>query len=60
MITPDIAYRMRHERGLSLNPNAEFSVPRLKEIAVEWDALWKRIKKLDDEIESIYNESIKQ
>jgi hypothetical protein len=54
MITPDLAYRIRFERGLALSPNAEFSIPRLKEIAVEWDLLWKKIKSLDNEIEKIY------
>ena len=54
MITPNLAYRIRFEMGLLLNPNADFSFPRLKEIAVEWDLLCKRIEKFDKEIEEIY------
>lgn len=59
-ITPDIAYRLRFERGLKLSPSAEYTVPRLKEIAIEWESLWEKLEALDTEIAEIYNNTKEQ
>lgn len=50
MITADLFYRMRFERGLKVSANKEFSNPRLKEIAVEQSELFDRLDALDAEI----------
>lgn len=54
MITPYLAYQIRTEMGCLLNPNAEFSNQRLKEIAIEMDSLNKQMDKLDNEIKELF------
>jgi hypothetical protein len=53
MINSLIAYEIRTEFGCTLNPNAEFSNPRLKQIAEEMDDLNKKWDALDDEIKQM-------
>ena len=48
-----MAYEIRTEFGYTLNPNTEYSNPRLKEIAEEMDALNKKWEALDDEIKEM-------
>jgi hypothetical protein len=50
MITAQIAWSMRSNRGLLLPPEGEYAHPRLKEIAVEQTALQKQMDVLDSEI----------
>ena len=50
MVTADMFYRLRFHRGFIVNPNAEFSSPRLKEIAAEQTELFDRLGALDKEI----------
>jgi hypothetical protein len=52
-ITPDLAKRLRYERGLMLPEGAEYSAPRLKEIAVRQRELFEEIQKLDEEIKQL-------
>lgn len=53
MINSYLAWEIRSEMGCLLNPLAEFSNPRLKEIAEEMDALSKKWEKLDEEIKEM-------
>ena len=50
MVTADMFYRLRFDRGFIVNPNSEFSSPRLKEIAAEQTELFDRLGSLDKEI----------
>ena len=50
MITADIAYNLRFERGLSLPVDREYDNPRIKEIAIEQATLLKRLSELDGEL----------
>lgn len=49
----EVFYRARFERGLKVSPKADFSNPRLKEIAEEQDKLFNRLDELDAEIEQM-------
>lgn len=53
MITADIAYRLRFERGLALLISKEYSHPRLLAIAEEEKELFARLEALDNEIAEI-------
>jgi hypothetical protein len=53
MINSLMAHEIRTEFGYTLNPNAEYSNPRLKEIAEEMDSLNKKWSALDDEIKEM-------
>jgi hypothetical protein len=53
MINSLLAYEIRTEFGCILNPNAEFSNPRLKQIAEEMDDLNKKWDALDAEIKAM-------
>jgi outer membrane murein-binding lipoprotein Lpp len=53
MINSLLAYELRTEFGCTLNPNAEFSNPRLKQIAEEMDDLNKKWDALDAEIKAM-------
>jgi hypothetical protein len=50
-ITAELAYRLRHDRGLMLPPNGNYSNLRLKEIAIREAELIDELSKLDKELE---------
>jgi len=52
-INPDLAWRMRNDRGLELPTNREYTIPRLKEIALLRSILQRRLEDLDKEIEQL-------
>lgn len=54
MINVELAYRMRYESGYALPDKAEYSNPRLKEIAIREQQLFDELDKLDKEIKEIY------
>lgn len=51
IITAEIAYRLRNDRGLLLPTNVEYSSPRLKEIAEREAELINELDRLDKELE---------
>lgn len=53
MIDAEICCNLRFERGLSLPVNGEYSLPRLKEIAIEMHDLLHRLAILDGQLLTI-------
>ena len=49
MIDPNMAWRLRR-RGLLITGKGEYTTPRLRTIAIEQEALMKRMNELDIEL----------
>jgi hypothetical protein len=57
---PIMLYRIRFECGYSINPNIEWTNPRIKEIALRQEALHKELDNLDDELLQIVKDYCKE
>ena len=53
LIDANLAWRLRSERGLKLNPYGNYATSRLKEIAIKQHKLFEELDALDNELESL-------
>ena len=58
MISTEMAYNLRYNRGLILPGKQEYENPRMKEIAVLQEFLWNHLNHLDKEIQDLYYEEM--
>jgi len=53
MINSNMAWKLRADRGLMLPPDAEYTLPRLAEIAEAQAHLTRRLEALDNELKAL-------